>query len=81
MNTSHQQALAEQFHRLHDDLLVLPNAWDPPSARMVERAGAAAVATTSAGVAWSRGVADGGGLDGVRRSTPPTASSPPWPFP
>ena len=63
MNTSHQQALAEQFHRLHDAMLVLPNAWDPPSARMVERAGAAAVATTSAGVAWSRAVADGGGLD------------------
>ncbi len=63
MNTSHQQALAEQFHRLHDDVLVLPNAWDPPSARMVELAGAVAVATTSAGVAWSRGVADGGGLD------------------
>ena len=62
MNISHQQALAEQFHRLHDDVLVLPNAWDPPSARMVG-AGAAAVATTSAGVAWGRGVADGGGLD------------------
>ena len=44
-------------------------------------AGAAAVATTSAGVAWSRGVADGGGIDGVRRWTSPAASSPPWPFP
>ncbi|NYE72743.1 isocitrate lyase/PEP mutase family protein [Microlunatus parietis] len=61
--TSTQQRQAEEFHRLHDDLLILPNAWDPPSARMVEAAGAAAVATTSAGVAWSRGVADGGGLD------------------
>ncbi len=52
----------EAFHRLHDDLLILPNAWDAASARMIEQAGAAAVATTSAGVAWSRGVADGSGL-------------------
>ncbi|MFC7621709.1 isocitrate lyase/phosphoenolpyruvate mutase family protein [Microlunatus sp. GCM10028923] len=60
-STQHQQA--EEFHRLHDDFLILPNAWDPPSARMVAAAGAAAVATTSAGVAWSRGLADGSGLD------------------
>lgn len=40
--------------------LVLPNAWDAASARIVERAGAEAVATTSAGVAWSLGVPDGG---------------------
>jgi 2-methylisocitrate lyase-like PEP mutase family enzyme len=39
--------------------LVLPNAWDAASARIVERAGAEAVATTSAGVAWSLGVPDG----------------------
>jgi 2-methylisocitrate lyase-like PEP mutase family enzyme len=82
MITSHQHALAEQFHRLHDDVLVLPNAWDPPSARMVERAGAVAVATTSAGVAWSRGVPDGGGLDrGTALDAAKIASSPPWPFP
>jgi 2-methylisocitrate lyase-like PEP mutase family enzyme len=43
--------------------LVLPNAWDVTSARLVEAAGAAAVATTSAGVAWSFGVPDGGALD------------------
>lgn len=61
--TSTQQQQAEEFHRLHEDFLILPNAWDPPSARMVAAAGAAAVATTSAGVAWSHGVADGGGLD------------------
>lgn len=57
-----QRAKAEAFHRLHDEVLILPNAWDAASARMVEQAGAAAVATTSAGVAWSRGVADAGGL-------------------
>lgn len=63
MNISTQQALAEQFHRLHEELLVLPNAWDPPSAHMVAAAGAKAVATTSAGVAWSLGLADAGGMD------------------
>lgn len=59
---STQRAKAAAFHRLHDELLILPNAWDAASARMIEQAGAAAVATTSAGVAWSRGVADAGGL-------------------
>ncbi|TKT03958.1 isocitrate lyase/PEP mutase family protein [Streptomyces lasalocidi] len=39
--------------------LVLPNAWDAASARLVEDAGAAAVATTSAGLAWALGAADG----------------------
>ncbi|MFJ4807739.1 isocitrate lyase/PEP mutase family protein [Streptomyces longwoodensis] len=39
--------------------LVLPNAWDIASARLVEDAGAAAVATTSAGLAWALGAADG----------------------
>jgi 2-methylisocitrate lyase-like PEP mutase family enzyme len=48
---------------MHESFLVLPNAWDPLSAHVVEAAGAKAIATTSAGVAWSRGVRDGGGLD------------------
>jgi 2-methylisocitrate lyase-like PEP mutase family enzyme len=43
--------------------LVLPNAWDAASARLVERAGAEAIATTSAGVAWSLGRPDGDHLD------------------
>lgn len=49
------------FRSLHDAdaVLVLPNAWDVASARLVEDAGTAAVATTSAGVAWSLGAADG----------------------
>ncbi|MEU5787193.1 isocitrate lyase/phosphoenolpyruvate mutase family protein [Micromonospora purpureochromogenes] len=50
--------------------LVLPNAWDVASARLVEECGAAAVATTSAGVAWALGVADGGALDRGRALTP-----------
>ncbi|MDT0344192.1 isocitrate lyase/phosphoenolpyruvate mutase family protein [Streptomyces sp. DSM 44938] len=56
---------ARLFHSLHraGDPLVLPNAWDAASARIVARAGAAAVATTSSGVAWGLGAADGDRLD------------------
>jgi 2-methylisocitrate lyase-like PEP mutase family enzyme len=42
---------------------VLPNAWDAGSARILEQVGFSAIATTSAGIAWSRGVPDGGALD------------------
>ena len=38
---------------------ILPNAWDGGSARILEQAGFAAIATTSAGIAFSRGAADG----------------------
>jgi 2-methylisocitrate lyase-like PEP mutase family enzyme len=56
---------ALRFCALHraGHALVLPNVWDVAGARLVEEAGAAAVATTSAGVAWSMGVADGDRLD------------------
>jgi 2-methylisocitrate lyase-like PEP mutase family enzyme len=43
---------------------VLPNAWDGGSARILEQVGFPAIATTSAGIAWSCGVPDGGALDG-----------------
>src|SRR4051794_17006836 len=42
---------------------VLPNAWDAGSARVLEQVGFPAIATTSAGIAWSCGVPDGGVLD------------------
>ena len=42
---------------------VLPNAWDAGSARILEQVGFPAIATTSAGIAWSCGVPDGGALD------------------
>jgi 2-methylisocitrate lyase-like PEP mutase family enzyme len=42
---------------------VLPNAWDAGSARIFEAVGFPAVATTSAGIAWSCGLPDGGALD------------------
>ncbi|GIJ48764.1 2-methylisocitrate lyase [Virgisporangium aliadipatigenens] len=44
---------------MHVKTLILPNAWDPASARVIEEAGAAAIATTSAGVSWAHGRADG----------------------
>jgi 2-methylisocitrate lyase-like PEP mutase family enzyme len=48
------------FRRLHEKgLLVLPNAWDAGSARLIESRGAGAIATSSAAVAWSHGFADG----------------------
>ncbi|HEX4158247.1 MAG TPA: isocitrate lyase/phosphoenolpyruvate mutase family protein [Rhizomicrobium sp.] len=51
---------APVFHALHKEgLLILPNAWDAGSARIVEHAGAKAVATSSAAVAWSHGYPDG----------------------
>jgi 2-methylisocitrate lyase-like PEP mutase family enzyme len=56
---------AQHFRNLHTNgnILVLPNAWDVASAKIVEEAGAKAVATTSAGVAWSLGAPDGDQLD------------------
>lgn len=55
--------LAAAFRRLHRPqdgaILVLPNAWDALSARVIEHAGARAVATTSAGVSWALGRPDG----------------------
>jgi 2-methylisocitrate lyase-like PEP mutase family enzyme len=52
--------MIDKFRALHAGrILVLPNAWDVASARLIEQAGAAAIATTSAGVAWSLGVPDG----------------------
>ncbi|MEU3558588.1 isocitrate lyase/phosphoenolpyruvate mutase family protein [Kitasatospora sp. NPDC006786] len=49
------------FRSLHtpDRPLALANAWDVASARVIEAAGATAIATTSAGVAWSLGAPDG----------------------
>lgn len=51
----------EIFAALHqqDQPLVLANAWDAGSALLCQNAGAQAVATSSAGVAWARGYADG----------------------
>src|SRR5258707_11635156 len=50
------------FRDLHGNSkkpLILPNIWDVAGARLIESLGAKAVATTSAGVAWSLGYQDG----------------------
>jgi 2-methylisocitrate lyase-like PEP mutase family enzyme len=68
-------ALTSRFRLLHADVtpLLLPNAWDAVSARLFESLGAKAIATTSAGMAWSLGYTDGRSLpfdevvDAVRR--------------
>jgi methylisocitrate lyase len=49
------------FHRLHSSgCFVMPNPWDPGSARALEQLGFKALATTSAGFAWTLGCADNG---------------------
>jgi 2-methylisocitrate lyase-like PEP mutase family enzyme len=60
-----QRELAAYFHTLHiaGSPLTLANVWDPASARIVAAAGARAIATTSAGLAWGLGAADGNHLD------------------
>ncbi|UJJ57802.1 isocitrate lyase/PEP mutase family protein [Rhodanobacter denitrificans] len=61
MDRQSQVDKARAFRQMHDRraILLLPNAWDAGSARLFARRGFAAVATTSAGVAWSLGYADG----------------------
>jgi 2-methylisocitrate lyase-like PEP mutase family enzyme len=61
MDVRAQADKAEQFRKLHrgPHLLVLPNAWDVASARILEELGYPAIATTSAGIAFSLGYPDG----------------------
>jgi 2-methylisocitrate lyase-like PEP mutase family enzyme len=55
------QSKANDFRTMHrgGKILVLPNAWDVASARVFEDAGFPAIATTSAGIAFSLGYPDG----------------------
>src|SRR5882757_7346176 len=52
---------AEALRKLHGGpkVLILANAWDAASARLVEAAGFPAIATSSAGVAFALGYPDG----------------------
>src|SRR6266436_6268519 len=61
MNQAEQASKAEAFRALHRGprLLLMANAWDAITARLFEAEGFAAVATTSGGVSWSLGYADG----------------------
>jgi 2-methylisocitrate lyase-like PEP mutase family enzyme len=53
--------MTSAFHALHQgpEVLILANAWDAGSARLIETLGAKAIATSSAAVAWSHGYGDG----------------------
>ncbi|HLM37748.1 MAG TPA: isocitrate lyase/phosphoenolpyruvate mutase family protein [Gaiellaceae bacterium] len=58
--TQREQAELFRSYHLAPPVLVLPNVWDVATAVIVARTpGARALATTSAGLAWSRGYADG----------------------
>src|ERR1700687_3376122 len=60
MSTAPHNPKYETFRALHqNNTLVLPNAWDAASARIVQQAGFSAVATTSAGIAFTLGYPDG----------------------
>jgi 2-methylisocitrate lyase-like PEP mutase family enzyme len=61
MDTRKQAEKAEKFRKLHHgpQMLLLPNAWDVASARILEECGHPAIATSSAAVAYSLGYADG----------------------
>jgi len=60
-----QREKAEDFRSLHRGrrILILPNGWDVPSARVFEDAGFPAVATSSAGMMVSLGYPDGEVID------------------
>jgi len=61
MSMDEQKSRVMAFRAMHRGprILVLPNAWDVASARVFEEAGYGAIATTSAGVAFSLGYPDG----------------------
>jgi 2-methylisocitrate lyase-like PEP mutase family enzyme len=61
MDIRKQAEKAERFRKLHHGprLLLLPNAWDVASAKILEECGHPAIATSSAGVAYSLGYVDG----------------------
>ena len=57
-----QSARADAFRQMHAGgavPLVLVNVWDAASARLVEKAGARAIATSSSAISWSLGFPDG----------------------
>jgi 2-methylisocitrate lyase-like PEP mutase family enzyme len=56
MNDIDRRGLFREMHR--SGCFVIPNPWDVGSARLLERLGFRALATTSSGFAWSRGKPD-----------------------
>jgi 2-methylisocitrate lyase-like PEP mutase family enzyme len=61
MNSLRHKSTAAKFRSIHESgCFVLPNPWDIGTAKYLERLGFKALATTSAGFAFSRGKPDGG---------------------
>src|SRR5436190_2665689 len=61
MTSAHQTSVIKKFRAMHESgCFVLPNPWDIGTAIYLENLGFEALATTSAGFAFSRGKADGG---------------------
>jgi 2-methylisocitrate lyase-like PEP mutase family enzyme len=58
------RSVSATFREIHAPgrILILPNAWNAGSARVIEECGAAAVATTSSGLSWAHGYPDGNAL-------------------
>jgi 2-methylisocitrate lyase-like PEP mutase family enzyme len=61
IDTQQQEGKAQKLRSLHHNpkILLLPNAWDVASARIFEETGFDAIATTSAGIAFTLGYPDG----------------------
>ena len=61
MEIAAQRQRAQDLLALHQpgNPVVLINVWDVVSAKLIERTGARAIATTSAGIAWALGYPDG----------------------
>lgn len=55
--TSEKRTLFREMHK--SGCFVVPNPWDVGGAKALERIGFKAIATTSAGYAWSQGLTDG----------------------
>jgi 2-methylisocitrate lyase-like PEP mutase family enzyme len=60
-NLDLQSKKASALRAMHSgkEILLLPNVWDVASARIIEETGFGAIATTSAGIAFSLGYPDG----------------------
>jgi 2-methylisocitrate lyase-like PEP mutase family enzyme len=65
MNKEKQIELANKFQTMHKtkNMFILPNIWDSGSAVLYEKNGFEAIATTSAGIAYTLGIPDGENLD------------------
>jgi 2-methylisocitrate lyase-like PEP mutase family enzyme len=61
MDTDKHKEKTDAFRAMHHGgkILLLPNAWEVASARVIQQAGFHAIATTSAGIAFTLGYPDG----------------------